>query len=255
MRPGISAVGFDLDGTLYPNYDLYRRLIPFILSELHLMKAFGKTRDIFHESPEHGYPQSDTAQQCTIGRGRELAKKIAGVNRDFYTDQAVVTADMLGADAEYVRNKLEVSVYRGWEPHFRKIKLYRGVRQALDAFKAGGLKLGLLSDFPPEIKIKHLGLDAYWDAVLCTEVVGALKPDPLSFIKLAQALDTEPSRILYVGNSYRYDIVGAKQAGMYAALIDRRPLRLPLRDASGKNSCKPDFVFRDYRQLINFMLS
>ena len=245
MRPGISAVGFDLDGTLYPNYALYGRLLPFILSEFRLMRAFGRTRDIFHEIPEHGCPQ----------RGRELAKKIAGVNRDFYTDQAVVTADMLGADAEYVRNKLEVSVYRGWEPHFRKIKLYRGVRQALDAFKAGGLKLGLLSDFPPEIKIKHLGLDAYWDAVLCTEVVGALKPDPLSFIKLAQALDTEPSRILYVGNSYRYDIVGAKQAGMYAALIDRRPLRLPLRDASGKNSCKPDFVFRDYRQLINFMLS
>jgi putative hydrolase of the HAD superfamily len=145
-------------------------------------------------------------------------------------------------------------VYRGWEPYFKKVKLYDGAVQAIEAFRAAGLKIGLLSDFPPETKLKNLGIESCWDTVLCTEVLGTLKPHPDSFIKLAQALDTEPQEILYVGNSYKYDGIGAKRAGMKAAIIDRS-LRLSGLFSSGKNRCQVDFVFRDYRQLIDYVLS
>jgi len=239
MRPGIEAVAFDLDGTLYPNYRLYFRLIPFMLREWRLMAAFGKARSIFHHDP---------------ARGSEAALKAgAGAQADFYAEQAAVTAAMLGERPETVQAKIETLIYRGWERRFKKIKLFSGVPQALDAFRAAGLKLGLLSDFPPETKIRHLGIDTGWDTVLCTEVIGRLKPDPLSFIKLAQALDIEPARILFVGNSVKYDIVGAKRAGMQAALIYRGmwPAGIP---SKGKNGGIADFVFRDYRQLTNFVL-
>ena len=246
MRDGIRAVAFDLDGTLYPNSSLYWRLIPFVIKELRFMTAFSKARNIFHASP---------------GQGKELAGIIAGANGDFYADQAAVTANLLGAEPEYIQQKLEKCVYRGWEPHFKKVRLFKYAVQAIQAFRAAGLKLGLLSDFPPETKIKNLGIEtdvqtgtAYWDSVLCTEVIGALKPDPLSFFKLADTLQTAPSQILYVGNSYHYDVVGAKNAGMMAALIDRS-LHLPCCFLSKKYNPRPDFIFHDYRQLIDFVLS
>ena len=56
--------------------------------------------------------------------------------------------------------------------------------------------------------------------------------------------------ILYVGNNVSYDVGGAHAAGMKAALILPRRKKLP----SGEGS-PPDFVFSDYRQLRDFVLS
>ena len=46
MIAGISAVAFDLDGTLYPNYSLYIRLLPFLFRHPQLIAALGKARQI-----------------------------------------------------------------------------------------------------------------------------------------------------------------------------------------------------------------
>jgi putative hydrolase of the HAD superfamily len=51
--------------------------------------------------------------------------------------------------------------------------------------------------------------------------VGASKPTLLPFMSLSQRLGIPPSRILYVGDSYDNDVVGAKRAGMSAALLTR----------------------------------
>ena len=41
----VSAVAFDLDGTLYPNYRFYIKLVPFLVKEQRYLRAFGKARD------------------------------------------------------------------------------------------------------------------------------------------------------------------------------------------------------------------
>ncbi|MCL2879157.1 MAG: HAD family hydrolase [Treponema sp.] len=231
MKPGINAIAFDLDGTLYPNYRLNIRLIPFILKELRLMTAFNKARKTFRRN--------------------------AGKNQgDFYAWQAAEVASIISAEPDDVRAKIEKFIYRGWEPYFAKVKLYNGVQHTLEAFRNAGLKLGLLSDFPPENKIKYLGLDSFWVAVLCTEEIGALKPDALPFIKLAGALAVAPGSMLYVGNSYRYDVIGAKNAGMRTALLTRSvwATGFPPGKKNIKMNGAPDFVFHDYRQLYNYVL-
>ena len=243
MRSGIAAVAFDLDGTLYPNYRLNIRLIPFFFKEWRLLLAFGKARNILHS-----------------GRPDKLAPDNARAGRqpDFYQEQATLTAAVLGRRAENIKDKIETQIYRGWEPHFKKIRLYNCVKQTLETFRAAGLKMGLLSDFPPKTKMEYLGIGGYWDAVLCSEETGVLKPASLPFLKLAQALKTDPAQILYVGNSLKYDVIGAKQAGMQAALINRLCLRKTQPESKGAesgNSGRPDFVFRDYRQLCNYVLS
>jgi putative hydrolase of the HAD superfamily len=217
----IEAIAFDLDGTLYPNYRLNIRLIPFILKEWRLLAAFGKARSTIRAK-----------QEQTIS---------------FYQTQSLYTAGLLRANPDQIKEKLDRLIYRGWEPFFKHIKLFSHVKETLGALRGAGFKMGLLSDFPPETKLENLGIAGCWDAVLCSEHCGAIKPHPRSFQDLAAALNTAPEHILYVGNSYRYDVIGAKRAGMRTALI-RSPLNLR------RPSPAPDFAFHDYRQLRDFVL-
>jgi putative hydrolase of the HAD superfamily len=239
MRNDIEGVAFDLDGTLYPTYELNVRLIPFLIKEWRLLWAFGKARD-----------QIRAAQEQELAQGPGQKGSDPG---DLYDTQARLTtrllkiADQNGKGAASVKERIETLIYRGWEPFFKKIKLFRHVRETLSALRQGGLKLGLLSDFPPEQKLEYLGLDGLWDAVLCSERENRLKPHPLPFQSLSEAMALSPEHILYVGNSRSYDAEGAKRAVMKTALV--RPFHLG--PATGRAA---DFIFQDYRQLQKYML-
>ena len=228
MRRDIEAVAFDLDGTLYPNYRLNIKLLPFILKECRLLLAFGKTREIIREEQETSpnYPLSD-----------------------FYNYQAAITAKILNSTPEKVKDRIDRLMYRGWEPLFKNVKPFSHVPQTLSSLRAEGYKLGLLSDFPPETKLEYLGLSGYWDAVLCSESSGTIKPNPLSFLELSRSLGLPPEKIMYVGNSLDYDVAGASRAGMKTAWIKN-----PLLPCSVKEY-KPDFIFTSYRQLLDYMLN
>jgi len=227
MRSNIEGIAFDLDGTLYPNYRLNIRLVPFALKEMRLLGAFGKARTIIRKDQSNGSP----------------------VQGDFYEYQAEVTAKILNSSALQTREKIDRLIYKGWEPFFKKIKLFKLVTETLDAMKKAGYKLGLLSDFPPETKLKYLNIDHGWDAVLCSERCGALKPHPLSFKMLAESMGLPCEKILYVGNSRTYDVAGAAGTGMKTAWI-----RNPLASGGGEKPPKPDFSFHNYRQLYEFMI-
>ncbi|TCW62337.1 HAD family hydrolase [Treponema sp. J25] len=216
----LQAVAFDLDGTLYPNGALYVRLIPFITRHFRLLQAMGKAREALRQ------------------RGK--------VDR-FYETQAQLMASYLEEEPQKVYERTERLIYRGWEPLFKHIRPFPYVRETLVAFKKGGLKLGLLSDFPPVQKLQYLGLYDYFDVILCSEEVGALKPDPFPFQILAERLGCSPQQILYVGNSVAYDVRGAQRAGFSSALIDRRWWGF-------SRSCGAQFIFRDYRQLRSYVL-
>jgi putative hydrolase of the HAD superfamily len=229
MLSGIEAVAFDLDGTLYPNRSLYLRLLPFILKHGRLVLSFARARDrIRAEQEKSGFvPYAD-----------------------FYAYQARIAAGMLGADSCVIQEKIDRLIYRGWEVHFKKIKLFPHAAETLAVLRRAGLRLALLSDFPPEVKLEYLGIDHIWDAVSCSERTGTLKPHSRSFLDMAGALGLSPEKICYVGNSRRYDVRGAKLAGMKAALIGG----CSRAEASRHGLTAPDFVFNDYRQLLDFVL-
>ncbi|MDR3020959.1 MAG: HAD family hydrolase, partial [Treponema sp.] len=168
---------------------------------------------------------------------------------DFYKYQAEITAKILDIEAEALKEKIDTLIYKGWEPLFKTVKLFKHSKETLAEFKKAGFKLGLLSDFPPETKLVNLGISDFWDAVLCSERCGALKPHPLSFTELAKAMSLPAEKILYVGNSRPYDVAGAAGAGMKTAWI--KSVFFP---GSGIKKPKPDFSFNNYRQLHRFML-
>lgn len=224
MSVDLGGVAFDLDGTLYPNYRLYARLIPFIIREHRLLLAFGRARDTLR-----GWPAGEMPPGYR-----------------FYREQARLIGAALGEEASVAEKRIEQLIYRGWEPLFTRIKPYRDVRQTLERLRAGGLKLGILSDFPPDTKLANMGLGGLWDTLLCSEVLGRLKPDPIPFRELVDRMGLPPERILYVGNSVSYDIIGAKREGLKTALI--RPSWWKGGDGNA------DFVFSGYRQLSAYVL-
>ncbi|HNY22331.1 MAG TPA: HAD family hydrolase, partial [Treponemataceae bacterium] len=87
------------------------------------------------------------------------------------------------------------------------------------------------------------------DAVIGSEETGALKPSPVPFLALANALGIPPSRILYVGNSPSSDVAGAKAVGMKTACIVG-----PVSALFGRTVPGADISFSSYRQLTQIVL-
>jgi putative hydrolase of the HAD superfamily len=99
-------------------------------------------------------------------------------------------------------------------------------------------------------KLEYLGISGIWDAVLCSQDYGAIKPHKRPFIELAKAMSLPPENILYVGNSRSYDVEGAYRTGMKTAW--KKKAFFP---GSGLKKPKPNFTFSNYRQFYNFMLN
>lgn len=223
MIRDIDAVAFDIDGTLYPNLALYLRLIPFFVHNRRLMSEFGQVRREIRRW-QHEHPQE--------------------VHQDFMLWQAQLLSRRLGCTAEEAGALLDERIYKGWIPVFESISLYPGVRETFAAFRAASLKIGILSDFLPSQKGELWGLPFFCDVVLGSEETGAVKPSIIPFRVLAERLGCEASRILYVGNSPRSDIDGARKAGMKSALITG-----PFGTFFLPKDLRADISFRSYRQL------
>jgi putative hydrolase of the HAD superfamily len=223
---GIKGVAFDLDGTLYPNYRFYRRLVLSFFAHPRFFGAFATVRHQLHRE----------------GTGTSLSA--------FLEEQSAMMAAILGEEKGLIRQKIDRLVYRDWEEKFSGIRLFPRVKETLAVFRQAGLTLALLSDFPPVRKITLLELEGYFDLLLSTEETGRLKPSTIPFAKLARTMALEPGEILYVGNSLRYDTAGSRAAGMRSALIRRGILSTGYCPGTGG----ADFVFRDYRQLQEYVL-
>ncbi|MDR1363151.1 MAG: HAD family hydrolase [Spirochaetaceae bacterium] len=227
MQQNIAAVAFDVDGTLYPDYRFFLRALPHALVHPRLLTAFAVAR--------------------------KKIRRAGGAENSFYDIQARFCAEALGVvkDTENIKALISKHIYGAWEKLFNNVKIYPHVKECILAFREHGIKLAVLSDFPLGVKLPMLRLGGLWDAELCSEELGALKPHPLPFRCLAESLNLPPQQILYVGNSPAYDVAGAQNAGMMAALRCFSP-RFKARFSSMRR--RQVFTFNDYRQLQEYVL-
>lgn len=236
MTLDISAVAFDIDGTLYPAYRFNVRIIPFILKNLNFMTALHKTRKEIRRIQNHNSK---------------------AVQNDFFEFQAEIFSRCSGKPREQSDKFLNEEIYLGWKKRFALIKPYTYAKEAAETFKKQGLKIGLLSDFLPEQKNDVWGILPLCDAALGSEETGALKPSVIAFQTLAEKLGTPCSKILYVGNNVKYDVAGANAAGMYSACIKSRAFIFFHKIFKGfrkKKLTEPDIYFSNYRQLLKLVL-
>ncbi|MBN1410450.1 MAG: HAD family hydrolase [Spirochaetales bacterium] len=188
----IKVIAFDLDGTLYPTSEMYFKSLPVLLCHPKLVYYFNKTR--------------------------KRIRKIRPIS-DFFNFQTQLFSRLSGIPVEKADNLIKTVVYDDWFKRFSGVKPFKGLPPILHALKKMDYKLAVVSDYPVEEKLRHLGLADIWDAAFSSESTGYLKPNPEPFAEILKIFSINPTELLYVGDNYYYDIVGAKKLGIKTAYL------------------------------------
>jgi len=98
------------------------------------------------------------------------------------------------------------------------VTLYDDALPAL-AFLSARFPLVSLSNGNADIA--RIGLGDYFRATVSARDFGVAKPDPRIFVAAASALDLAPEQVLHVGDDATLDTLGALNAGMQAAWLNR----------------------------------
>lgn len=208
------AICFDIDGTLYPFSLMQKRLLsiwlrhPFFVTRYNRMrKQFRFWQKSFKQDIPFRWREAVIIQNKT---GEEPEKPFSQ------------------SDYQKTYDSLKRKMYDPMQNLYRKTEPFDGVRETFRSIKAHGLKIGVFTDFPMFEKLKSMGLDEYVDFGASSDDAGFLKPDAHCFEYLLYNLKMEPSDVLYVGDSYVKDIVGAHNAGIDAVLVNVKPSDYPL---------------------------
>ena len=216
---------FDLDGTLYPFGRAILLSASVVLRHQRFFRAFGRTRHELRDVPLDAVPAADQSADADGDAHGDADSRAALRAARLRELQSTRLAERLGIDADRASGELRRIVHGEWARIFGRVKPYAGVLQTLAGLRQRGARLGVLSDSPlVEEKLLSLGVAEFWDVAIAADEAGGFKPHPWPFTYVAHRLGIPPERLLYVGNHYRYDIVGARRAGMLAAHFARRPV-------------------------------
>ncbi len=200
------AVVFDVDGTLYDQRLMRRRMAielaarclrrPRTWSDARLLALFRGERERLAEA----------------GGG--------GVERRQYE----LPAERLGLAPARVE-----AVVREWmlERPLRHLPACRWPRvdELFSRLHAGGWRIGVFSDYPVAAKLAALGLDSDATVAATDADVDRLKPDPAGLLRLLERLAVAPAEALVVGDRDDRDGESARRAGCDYRLLARRPRR------------------------------
>ncbi|MEG4070497.1 HAD-IA family hydrolase [Microcoleus sp. Pol11C2] len=106
------------------------------------------------------------------------------------------------------------------EPWF----VYPDVLPALNKWQQQGIELAVVSNFDSRIYpvLKALNLAEYFTSVTISTEVGAAKPDSQIFTAALQKHNCTAENVLHIGDSFKADYCGAKNAGLNAIWLNRQ---------------------------------
>jgi FMN phosphatase YigB (HAD superfamily) len=201
----IRALLFDLDGTLY----WQRRLRALMALELATMPLSGPLKAPKRWRALQAYR---AAQECL--RGSESG--------DAAGAQLAAAAEASGLPVAEVRTLVDEWMM---ERPLKYLQFCRaaGVDRFLDTVDRGGLRAGVLSDYPAGAKLHALGLEGRFSPVLCSTdpEIGAFKPHPRGYLRACEIWNLEPAQVLVVGDRPDVDAAGAAAAGMPCVIVGR----------------------------------
>lgn len=191
---GYTLATFDLDGTLLDT-----------VADLH-QAANAMLADL-------GAPLCSEAEvRSFVGKGMAVlvARCLSrGVNMPETTDPALLEQGIARFRHHYARE------------NGRSAVLYPGVVEGLEAFRRGGLALGVVTNKPAAFTLPLLaatGLAGYFQCVVSGDTLARRKPDPDPILFGVAALGGEPRSSVHVGDSVN-DVLAARAAGCTALCV------------------------------------
>jgi FMN phosphatase YigB (HAD superfamily) len=146
----------------------------------------------------------------------------SGETEKFWIEYSRRRLIALGAPEEWaLQFAPKVSVHMG-EVYKPESVVPEDVRRTLPQLKESGYVLGVISnrDKPFHDVLQDHGISEFFDFSLAAGEVNIFKPDPGVFEHGLQRVNLSAGEVMYVGDNYYADVVGARNAGLQPVLYD-----------------------------------
>lgn len=198
----IKAITLDLDDTLWPVWPTIQRAEKALA--IWLSQHAPVAAALFADASVRDEIRSD------IVRSRpELAHNLSAVRRE----------------------AIRTTLYRAKENPLlaeAAFEVFHAERNRVDLYDDAILALEFLSARFPVVAlsngnadIQRVGIKRYFRASISAQDFGVAKPDIQIFHAAAGAVDVDPANVLHIGDDARLDVLGALNAGMQAAWLNR----------------------------------
>lgn len=220
----IRAVVFDLDDTLYPEIsyaeDGFRKAAAVLENLYGVKNAYQKIRTLFDEDRQGVFDRLCSSESLP--------------------EKAVEDA---------------VDTYRKNQPE--KLEFYPKTKDVLQYLRQNGFKTGIITDgrpFSQRAKIRALGAEAYFDAIIVTDEIGReyRKPHPRAFEEMARKLNVRTEEMMYVGDNPQKDFAVKEYLPLKTVQIRTGGL---YQDAEYRNDIVPDEIVADIREILELVRS
>jgi phosphoglycolate phosphatase-like HAD superfamily hydrolase len=205
--PGrLTAIVFDVDGTLYRQGALRRRMLLLLLKEAVLHPGSGIST--FRALSAYRHAQE-------LLRGTEVDGALADAHlrlaceRSGQTEQVVAQTIARWMDREPL-------------PLLERL-VAPALRTLLKAARSRGLRLGVFSDYPAAAKLDAMRLTEFFTTVVSAQdpSVNRFKPHPSGLVEAVRRLGATAGRALYVGDRHDVDGLAARSAGVPCVIVGR----------------------------------
>ncbi|WP_207594926.1 HAD family hydrolase [Arthrobacter sp. D5-1] len=95
---------------------------------------------------------------------------------------------------------------------------------ALKNLRAIGMPVGIITNGNHDqqtSKVNRIGLEPLLDRVFSSEHINHAKPAQEAFLQPCRSMNVSPAATLYIGDNYRVDVEGARNAGLQALHLNR----------------------------------
>ena len=199
------AVIFDLDGTLYDAWPLKQKMA------WRLLRAYAM-------NPWQGLEV--IRGLSAYRKAHEQLRHQTTHDTDLRHAQLQIASDRTGIPLPRIESW--VQRWMEEEPLSLLAPLMKpGLLPLLYQLKAAGYGLGVVSDYAALEKLQYLGIDSFFDVVLCAQdkKVNQMKPSPEGLLLAAKLLGVRPQHAVYIGDRTGVDDVAALAAGMQPILL------------------------------------
>lgn len=102
-------------------------------------------------------------------------------------------------------------------------RIFPDALPALQSLRAAGFRLGIISNWDSRLPtlLETLDLARWFEPIVVSAIEGIEKPDPEIFARAARRAGVDAKTVVYIGDSVRFDVNGARGAGMIPLLVRR----------------------------------
>lgn len=223
----IKAITFDLDDTLWPIWPTIER-----------------AEKVLHDWLAEHAPMT-AAMFSSPSALREIREYMGTSRPELKHDMSALRLESIRL-ALYRAGESPLLAEQAFEAFFaerQRVTLYEDAAPALALLSA---RFRLVSVSNGNADLQCIGLSTYFTASICAREFGVGKPDPRIFHAAAGALDLSPEHLLHVGDDATLDALGALNAGMQAAWLNRA-------DAMWPHEQEPHVTVTDLTQLCELL--